>query len=340
VTGDPPRLPTVAIAIAVLDEAANIAALIDRLRAQDYPPDRFEIVFADGGSTDGTVELIRSAAASGRGPAIRLVDNPQRVPAGGFNRAIAGTSAALIAILGGHTLIPPDWLRRSVAALETSGADVAGGVITTVGRGKAGRAIAAAMSSPFGVGSASFRTGRRTAGWVDTVAFGVYRREVFQECGDFDVDLVGAEDDELNYRALRAGKRIWIEPTLAATYFCRSTYRGLWQQYYGYGRGKALVLRKHHSPPSVRMLVPPLFVAVLAGSCILAPIRRLRFVPLGIGGSYALAALTAGALTRRAADHPRPSTLATAAAFPVLHISYGLGLLREAGGRLGTTWPR
>ena len=74
-----------------------------------------------------------------------------------------------------------------------------GGPIRTVAEGWVGRSIAAAMSTPVGVGNAMFRLGNYE-GYVDTITFASYRRWVFDRIGLFDEELVRNQDDELNLR--------------------------------------------------------------------------------------------------------------------------------------------
>jgi len=68
--------PLVTIAMPCLDEAGHIEACLRSVQAQTYPRDRVEILVADGGSTDGTREILARLAAED--PRIRVVDNPDR----------------------------------------------------------------------------------------------------------------------------------------------------------------------------------------------------------------------------------------------------------------------
>src|SRR6185503_15703914 len=126
-------------------------------------------------------------------------------------------------------------LARCLELLDTTGADCVGGVIVTEGTTDAARAIAAAQSSRFGVGGVAFRTGRDEPGPVDTLAFGAYRREVFDRLGGFDEELVRNQDDEFNFRLTQAGGKIWLDPSICSVYYSRASFRGLWRQYFQYG---------------------------------------------------------------------------------------------------------
>lgn len=53
-----PALPRVSVIVPVRNEAASIGALVKDLLTQDYPPDRWELIFVNDGSTDGSEQTI------------------------------------------------------------------------------------------------------------------------------------------------------------------------------------------------------------------------------------------------------------------------------------------
>ena len=208
--------------------------------------------------------------------------------------------------------------------LQETGSQCVGGAIRTLGSGAVGRAIAAAQSSRFGVGGVAFRTGRSTAGPVDTVPFGAWPREVFACIGDFDVELVRNQDDELNFRLLQAGGTVWFDPAIRTDYFSCPSLRRFWRQYFQYGEYKIRVAQKRNGFASVRHLVPAAFVVATAASLLLAVARREPRWALAILGPYAIANGAASiAAARRSRAHPGRVALA----YAVLHTSYGAGFL-------------
>lgn len=189
------------------------------------------------------------------------------------------------------------------------------------GRGPQGRAIAAALSSRFGVGTAAWHYAD-TPRWVDTVPFACYRRAVLERVGEFDEKLVRNQDDELNFRVLQSGGRIRLDPRARAVYHCRSSLRALWQQYFAYGMYKTLVIQKRGRPASLRHLAPGALTGLLASSFALTAWSK-RCTPLVLGaGPYALGCITAGAIAARrtGASAPRVSL-----ALATMHLSYGIG---------------
>jgi len=324
-----PDLPRVSVVIPVLNEAAFIGRNLEAALAQDYPPDRLEVLVADGRSTDGTRDVVEQMAArvhsEGSGASVVLVDNPERIMPTGTNAAIRRSTGDVIVLMGGHAAMPRDYLRTCVRTLIDRQADCASGALDSVGSGVVGEAIAAAMSSPFGIGNSGFRT--VTSGEpfeVDTIPFGAYRRTVFERIGLFNPNMVRHQDYELNWRVRKAGMKMLLIPGLRATYHVRSSLAALWKQYWPNGIWKGRFLRNHPQSLRVRHLVPSLFALALIATGIGAFFAPLRLLFALVAGAYALFLLLAlGAFAARGQWRILP---VLPAVLLCLHLSYGLGV--------------
>lgn len=316
-----PRRPLVSIVIPCLNEERYIEGLLDSLAAQDYGPEGIEVIVADGGSTDRTRELVRAY----RSPFARLevVDNPKRITVGGLNAGMDAARGDCWIIIGAHSVVRPDFVRESVEALRRTGAACVGGPIETVGEGAIGKAIAAAMSSPFGVGNARFRYADKE-GEVDTVPFGCYHRAVWEVVGRFDETVDGADEDSYNARLIEAGGRIVLVPAIRSTYYPRRTFKALAKQYWEYGAAKGTLLsrgrplRPRHYAPAAMVAGGP--VLLLLGTMSKAARRALKALAVG----YAVGGLLA---SRQAAEKAGANPLLTFAAMATMHASYGAGFL-------------
>lgn len=316
------RQPFVSVLVPVRNEERYIERCLYSIARQDYPRDLFEIIVIDGLSSDRTTQIVMRFAHESTLD-VRLLTNERMLPAAAMNVGLHAARGDVIVRLDGHAAAAPDFLSASVRALQRSRADCVGGVIESEGDTYAGSAIALAMSSRFGVGGAAFRVGGE--GEADTVAFGAYRRDVFDRIGGFAEDIPGGEDDELNYRLLDYGGTILLDPTIRATYTVRGGLPGLWRQYFSYGRAKPEVLARHPAQVQARQLVPAIFVVTLAG----ALARALRGDPAPLrkfGGSYAAANAGASVLTA-ASRHGWRYLPLLPAAFACLHVAYGSGFL-------------
>ena len=186
--------------------------------------------------------------------------------------------------------MPPGYLATAVAALTETGAADVGGVMAAVGVTTFGQAVAWAMTSKAGVGSAAFHTGGG-AGPVDSVYLGVYHREAIEQAGGWDEGMLRAEDWDLNYRIRARGGRIWFTPDLRVTYRPRASVRALVAQYFHYGRWRRVIVREHPETASFRYLAPPAAAALVTVG-LLAGLAGLAWI--AAGGPAAAQWLTAG----------------------------------------------
>ena len=315
-------LPCVTIILPIRNEACHITRCLDGVLTQDYPHDKLEVLVIDGMSDDGTRQIVANVAKLDN--RVRLLDNPQLIVPTGLNRGIHAARGDVIIRVDGHAVIASDYVRKCVRDLARIDADCVGGPVYTVGETYVARGIAFAQSSPFGVGNAVFRyasVGR----YVDTLAFGAHRREIFQRVGLFDEELVRNQDDEFNFRLIRAGGKIWLDPEIHSIYYSRSSFNGLWKQYFGYGFWKVRVIQKHGRPASWRHLMPAFFVVGLGASGVSALISRSPLWLLIVILPYTLACIS---VSLKLASHKGWLYVPLLPiAFATLHVSYGIGFL-------------
>ena len=222
--GPPP--PFISVIVPVRNEAAFIRSTLQQLLNQNYDPDRFEVLVADGQSTDATAALVRSLAEHHVN--LRLLTNRRRWSSAGRNVALAEAHGDLVVIVDGHCeLGNPNYLRDLADAFIRSGADCVGRPqpLDVTGATVLQRAIAAARSSPLGHHPDSFIYSSAEQ-FVSPQSVAVaYRREVFAQVGNFDENFDACEDVEFNHRLARAGMRCFFTPRVAVRYYPRSTLR-------------------------------------------------------------------------------------------------------------------
>lgn len=323
--GVPPRTrPMVSIVMPVMNEASRLDAALAGLRGQTYPADRIEILAVDGGSTDGTVDLLEREAAAD--PRIRPLGGPGVNTPAALNIGIANARGEIVAYVGGHGHPDPRFLELAVDRLESDARlGCVGGLIIPAGDGETARAAMIARFSVFGVGRGIYTTDP-TVHEIETVQWGVYRKDAVEQAGLFDPELQFGEDEELNYRLRRAGFRILYDPALRMTYYARSTFRGLFRQYRNYGRARVRVLRKHPEFLRPKHVVPGLVVATLAGAAAL-PIVARRLWPLSalVAATYGSFVAVASVVLARRERFSAPHRIA--AGLASLHVGYGIGTL-------------
>lgn len=315
------------------NEVGYIETFVESLLAQEYPPDQWDLIVADGMSDDGTRDVLRRLEEK-HTPRLRVIDNPGRIVSTGLNEAIRHARGHYIVRMDCHTEYAPDYIRRSIEVLEHTGADNVGGPARTKARGLLPEAIAAAYHSSFSCGGAKFHN-PYYEGYVDTVVYGCWRVSIFDKLGLFDETLVRNQDDEFNLRIIRSGGKIWQSPRIASWYHPRGRLSALFHQYFQYGFWKVAVIRKHRLPASWRHLVPGFFVG---GNLILlaiilyfglanqtAAFRLASALLVAIGSLYLAAAIVAATITARRYGWRLLPILP--AIFAVYHFSYGFGFL-------------
>ena len=310
----------ISVIIPVYNEERYIDGCVQSMLEQDYPKESMEWIFVDGMSKDATKRILTEYQS--RYPAlIRVLDNPDKTVPYAMNAGIRAAKGAYIIRLDAHAEYAQDYFSKCVELLERTGADNVGGVMQTKAKTPMGAVIAKMLSSKFGVGDAQFRT-NGSDGYVDTVPFGAFRREIFEKVGLYDQRLTRNQDSELNYRIIHNGGRIYLSHEIRLAYYCRDTLKGIMKM--AHMNGKWNIITSKLCPGSMRLrhFIPCLFVLSLLGLPLLGllwhPFWWLLAVELAL--YFALDALFSQKASGSAGDFIKLLGL-----FPLFHISYGWG---------------
>jgi len=280
--------PFVSIIIPCRNEEKHIGKCLDSIIANDYLKDGLEVLVIDGLSEDGTKKIIEDY--SRRFPFIRLLSNPNKFTPFGLNIGIKNAKGEIIIRMDAHAIYDKDYISKCVEYLKKTGADCVGGTLQTLPSQDTFEAevIALVLSHSFGVGGRTFRT-KRKEGYVDTVPFGAYRKEIFDKIGLFNEKLVRNQDIELNSRIRKAGGKIFITPEIKLSYFAPTTFKGLISQQFQNGLWNIYTQKIAPGSLRARHFIPLFFVAGLLGSLILTPFTSLSMnLFILILGSYIL----------------------------------------------------
>ncbi len=99
----------VSVIATIKNEAQTVHRLLDSLAAQTRPPD--EVIMVDGGSTDGTVEVLEEYAAQ-IGLPLKVLVRPGTNISQGRNAAIAEVTGEIIASTDAGVRLSPNWLEE------------------------------------------------------------------------------------------------------------------------------------------------------------------------------------------------------------------------------------
>lgn len=317
----------VSIIIPCRNEERFIGRCLDSIIANDYPKDYLEVLVVDGISEDGTREIVADYVEKHR--FIRLIDNPKKIIPAAVNIGIRHANGAIIMKLDAHSSYPKDYISKSVEFLAKYDADNVGGILKIKPRGETtiARAIALALSHPFGSGSAYVKIGAKKPRWADTASFGCYRKEVFQKIGLWNEDLAGSSDMDFNSRLRRAGGKILLVPEIVTNYYADPDLKSFWLHNFADGVWATYVLKFGSRGWSWRHWVPLFFVSSMIGLAALSVIvPECRWLLLGITGAYVLVDISAS--LRISIREARFSYLVVLPmVFASRHVAHGLGAL-------------
>ena len=302
--------PGLDVIIPAARASRTIGDAINSVLAQGYPALESIVVASSDPET--------SRVAESHGA--RVVPNPGGSTPAGLNLALESGSAEIVARVDAHAAIPPGYLEQAVGTLIDTGADNVGGMQVPLGVSGWERAIAAAMSSPFGAGDARYRIGG-APGPAETVYLGVFRRSTLERLGGYDESFARNQDYELNHRIRQSGGVVWFDPSLKVAYRPRGSLKALASQYFQYGSWKREFARRHPGSLRWRQLAPPFAVVAIAGSLI----ASIWWPPaLLLPAAYLLVLAVIGA-----AQLPRVGTPAFGVplALATMHLAWGSGFL-------------
>ena len=326
-----PEAPFVSVVMPARNEERWVERSLRSVLVQEYPRDRLEIIVAVGTSSDRTREIVARLADAD--PRIALIDNPDGRTPVALNLAIRAARGEIVARVDAHGWLGAGYIATAVETLRRTAADAVGGVVTFVGSGAMGEAIAIAESSRLGGGTAAFRNAE-TETEADGLRWGVFRHDLFERVGLFDEQLVRNQDDEFCHRVRRAGGTLVVTPEMQFFQVVRSSVGDLWKQYRQWGEFRLATFEKHRRPGAVRQLAPPGLVGALALALAVDGVTgRRRRIATRLGAAYLAVLAVAGTRAAMRRDKVRVAPLVPVA-IATMHLAYGWGFWRAVLGRV------
>jgi succinoglycan biosynthesis protein ExoA len=317
------------VLVPVLDEKRHIARTVETMRRQRCSG-RVEFLLVDGGSSDGTREILAELAAQDR--RVRVLENPRRTTPSALNVGLAHARGRCVARMDAHTEYPENYLELGIRRLARGDTRWVSGPQIARGRGPVSRAVALALRTRLGRGS-SRRWGMERGGTdgeyeLDSGVFGgVWERATLLDYGGWDERWWRNQDSEMAGRFLAQGERLVCLPSMAAEYSPRDSLRGLWRQYFEYGEFRELTARRHpHTMRRSHLLAPALAGDVALSFAAPRLLRRLERRALVI---YVAVLAGAGIWAVREAEQPRDAALVPLV-LATMHLAHGSGSLYAA----------
>ena len=316
----------ISIIIPILNEKNYIENCLISVLKSDYSKEKMEILLIDGGSDDGTLEIIQKFQEEFS--FIKLLRNPKKIVPISMNIGIKEAKGDYIIRLDAHADYPVNYFSKLIEWHQKLDADNVGTTIVTKVKNKTLKAnsIKEILSHKFGVGDSDFRTGIKDVKEVDTVPFGCYKKEVFEKYGLYDERLVRNQDIELNKRIINGGGKIYLIPDVQCTYYARENFKALAKNNFSNGYWNILTAyyTKTLNSLSLRHFIPLIFLLMLVLPLIFSFfIPKFIYVTLLSLGSY-LALVIMTSLKVREENN---SFYYLVGSFFTLHFSYGFGSL-------------
>ncbi|MEW5747386.1 MAG: glycosyltransferase [Candidatus Thermoplasmatota archaeon] len=214
----------VSIVLNLLNEKRHIRDLLDSLVIQEEP---FEIVVVDAGSTDGTVEIIRSYIE--RFPDIRFFHHPG-TRGESTNFGISQAKGDAIATIGGDCIANPFWVRELRKSLAKY--DIVAGKTINIGY------HAFEDLERVELHHRGFDVSHPSASMA-------WRRGVLDAVKGFDEWFITAEDIDLNFRAVSEGFTLGYDPDAIVYHRTKGSFRGFFKQAFWNGWGRKQLTMKH-----------------------------------------------------------------------------------------------
>lgn len=137
------KQPFVTVVVPVYNDAGRIGVLIERLLAQSYPKDRYEVIIVDNGSSDETGTIVAGY------PVVLLEERAIQSSYAARNKGIVHACGEVVVFTDSDCVPEDNWLEAGVMALRESGAVLAGGNVRFRFRARA--TVRCCQQSPDGI---------------------------------------------------------------------------------------------------------------------------------------------------------------------------------------------
>jgi succinoglycan biosynthesis protein ExoA len=328
----------ISLIVPVLNEVMYIQTTIESLLEQDASHFTPELLFIDGGSRDGTREIIRRYARAH--PSVRLLENPRRTTPAALNIGLRAARGEFVGILGAHASYPPDYVRICWEELQAHNAAGCSGSLLTLPASETLEARLAAwcMGHRFASSGASVRTHRE--GFANTIPFPVFRKQALIDAGGYDETLDRNQDNDMNGRLRANGHRLYLTARTQAAYYARPGIVSLLGHAYNTGKWNGKTVRRRRGGLSLHHFVPLAFLLTTLATLAFVPIctKRSGSVSLSL---FLLALPMAAHLfmgifssIETAIHHRSAGALLLPPVILAFHLAYGVGTAVGLLGRL------
>jgi GT2 family glycosyltransferase len=228
--------PFVSVVVATYNRKDLLAGCIDALINQSYPKDKYEVIIVDDGSTDGTKELLEKYSIDQS--KLKTFWQKNRGVAAARNLGIKNAKGEIVCFTDDDCVTDKDRIRNLVDAYND---DKIGGV--------GGRILGYNPNSLLekyaeNVGNFNQEKLIENENFI-VAANSSYRKDILDSIKGFDDEFQFSDDMDISIRVKLKGFSLKYAPEAIVYHRHRTTLKGLFKQWYGYGRGYSLRHKKY-----------------------------------------------------------------------------------------------
>jgi glycosyltransferase involved in cell wall biosynthesis len=217
----------VSVIVTVKNEEHSIYQLLQSLDYQSLKPD--EVIIVDGGSEDGTVDIIKAFMASRSSFELIIANGSSRSE--GRNIGILAARSDIIAVTDAGVVLNRSWLENLIKPFEDKSADVVGGVYVQGGD--------SLLQKSIGILQYPDIKKLRVTDFLPSCRSIAFSKKVWEGAGGFPKHLERAEDTYFDLMVIKKGFRIALAKDAIASFPARNSIKDLFTQYSSYAEWDA-----------------------------------------------------------------------------------------------------
>jgi peptidoglycan/xylan/chitin deacetylase (PgdA/CDA1 family)/GT2 family glycosyltransferase len=270
----------ISVIIATFNRRALLERTLPPLLAQDFAPDRYEVIVVVDGSIDGTADFLRTIAHRGN---LRIIEQPNRGQAAAINAGLQQSRGGLVLFLDDDILCGPTLVAEHALAPRSGKACMAFGPVLVASEATDTLAVdwARTFCDDF------FQSKVHEApekGWHGCMASAnsSLPRNIALSIGGLDDSFSRANDVEFGFRLLKAGYTFVYQPTAITHQIFQKTRHNVVEDASGEGRAEVRLSRKFPELRTTTRLAllssRPWWKRALARTLATAPVSLVGFV--------------------------------------------------------------
>jgi len=292
----------------------------------EYPVERFEVIYIDAESTDGSLALVGKIASDHQNLKYFV---ERGLPGRGRNIGIRQSRGHIVAFTDADCIVHRLWLEKIASHLASHNGNVAGvggPSITPSSDPNFAKYVGRLLETKFGAAGARNPARYRGMRFVDhnPTCNAAYKRWVFDKVGLFSENLPVTEDEEFDTRIRKQGYRLLYVDDVIVWHHRKSTLRSFAKQMYSYGFWRAHSGKRGVVPLKIQHFVPSSLILYCVTLPLVGSISWQLFAMPFI--TYLVFGLSSGIYAATKRKNALLAMTVPSLGF-VEHITYGAGFL-------------